>query len=402
MSKWAPVPANACGQTGRLASLSLSCALLLCLTSCSACDPKPDPVVTPNNPNGSDAKAVTPAPSTGSHYERKEAKERVIVFVHGVYGSAAGTWTCVATGVAWPKLLLSDPAFANTDIYVAEYPTHFTGNMMSIDDQVSNLTNRLEADEVFSKHGEVVFVAHSLGGLIVQRLLLTHRELATKVRFIYFLSTPEEGSQVARLGHVINGDPDLKQMFNGDSNTYLENIEAEWKGAKFDIPRYCTIERKKTKGLLIVDKLSGTRNCESVVALDEDHPGVAKPCSENDDSYIALRNAEKKNPVLHSETTTREWRSYQAVDCSRTNSGTLTASIALDPAFFEKVTGPPKTYYESSDHIKDATGPNVVSQQGNTAQISYGFNGEDQGFNCRGGHTTIVASFPIERHVPVQ
>ena len=71
---------------------------------------------------------------------------------------------------------------------------------MSIDDQVSNLMNRLEGDKLFSKHNEVVFVAHSMGGLIVQRLLLTHHDLAPKVRFIYFLSTPQEGSAIARLG----------------------------------------------------------------------------------------------------------------------------------------------------------------------------------------------------------
>jgi hypothetical protein len=33
--------------------------------------------------------------------------------------------------------------------------------------------------------------------------------------------------------------------------------------------------------------------------------------------------------------------------------------------------------------------------------VTYGFNGEDSGFNCHGGHTTIVVTFPIERRVPV-
>jgi predicted alpha/beta hydrolase family esterase len=71
---------------------------------------------------------------------------------------------------------------------------------MSIDDQVSNLMNRFEGDGIFRKHNEVVFVAHSLGGLVVQRLLLTHHELAMKVRFIYFLATPQEGSAVPGWG----------------------------------------------------------------------------------------------------------------------------------------------------------------------------------------------------------
>jgi hypothetical protein len=201
---------------------------------------------------------------------------------------------------------------------------------------------------------------------------------------------------------VLNGDPDLKQIFPGDSNTYLQNIEAEWMGANFGIPRYCTIERKAMKGLLVVDRESGTRNCQKVVALDEDHSGVAKPCSKNDDSYIALRVAEEANPVLHTETTKREWRSYQEVGCNHTNSNVLDASVSLDPAFYERVTGAASAYYEKSDHTKGETGPTVMSQQGNTARVQYGFNGEDEGFGCRGGHTTIVVSFPVERKVPVQ
>ena len=381
--------------------IAVSCLLsVLVMASCSGCNP-PKPKPEASGGGAAASNAADPGGSAASHYERNEGKERVIVFVHGIYGNAAETWTCAKTGSTWPKMLLTDPHFANADVYVAQYPTHFVGNLMSIDDQVSNMMNRLEADGVFSKHSEVVFVAHSLGGLVVQRLLLTHHELAEKVRFIYFLSTPQEGSAIARLGHVLTGDPDLQQMFHGDSNTYLQNIEAEWLGANFGIPRYCTIERKPTKGVLVVDRESGTRNCAKVVALDEDHSGVAKPCSSNDDSYVALRVAEDANPVLRKESTTRNWSSYQAVDCSHTNSGALDASVSLDANLYEKVAGPASAQYQGSDHIKDATGPTVVSQQGNTARVTYGFNGEDSGFNCHGGHTTIIVTFPIERRVPV-
>jgi pimeloyl-ACP methyl ester carboxylesterase len=369
----------------------------LALTSCSGC----------NGKNGGDStRDDGNSASSAAHYERNDGKHRVIVFVHGIYGSAAGTWKCEKTGNTWPRMLLSDHSFDTADVYVAQYPTHFSGNLMSIDDQVSNLMNRLEGDKVFSGHDEVVFVAHSMGGLIVQRLLLTHHDLAPKVRFIYFLSTPQEGAAIARLGHALNGDPNLQQMFPGDSNTYLQNIEAEWMGANFGIPRYCTIERKAMHGVLVVDRESGTRNCQKVVALDEDHAGVAKPCSTNDDSYIALRVAEEANPVLRAETTTRDWRSYQAVDCNHTNSNVLEASVSLDPTYHERVTDKPTARYEGSDHIKDANPnpPAVLSYQGNTAKVQYGFNGEDAGtFGCPGGgHTTIVVTFPIERKVPAQ
>jgi len=41
---------------------------------------------------------------------------------------------------------------------------------------------------------------HSLGGLVTQRLLLTHRELIPKVKFIYFFSTPDEGAINGKAG----------------------------------------------------------------------------------------------------------------------------------------------------------------------------------------------------------
>jgi hypothetical protein len=221
------------------------------------------------------------------------------VFVHGIFGSSTTTWSC-SSSTTWPKLLKTDDAFQNSDIYVAGYDTPYHGNTMTIDEIVSNLKNRLDSDEVFSKHREVVFVAHSLGGLIVQKLLLTYRNLAGKVRFIYFYSTPQTGAQIAQLGNVFSSDPLLKQMLPGDSNDYLLSLENEWREAGFtDIRRYCAYEKKQLDGVLIVDRLSGTRECsDGVVAINEDHPNIVKPCTRNADSYIALRLAVQRNPIV--------------------------------------------------------------------------------------------------------
>ncbi len=147
---------------------------------------------------------------------------------------------------------------------------------------------------------------------------------------------------------------------------------------------------------------SETRNCRKVVALDENHSGVAKPCSINDDSYVALRVAEEQSPVLRTENRTRDWRSYQLVDWNNTNSGVLDASVSLDPAFRERVIGSWAAHYENSDRTQGETGPKVVSAQSNTAKVQCGFNGEDVGLSCRSGHTTIVVTFPIAPRVPVE
>jgi hypothetical protein len=128
-------------------------------------------------------------------------------------------------------------------------------------------------------------------------LLLTHRELAAQVPFIYFYSTPETGAQVAQLGHAVSGDPLLKEMFPGDSNDYLLNLEREWQASHFAIHRYCAYEKQAFNGVLVVGILSGTRNCEQSIAINENHVTIVKPCDQQADSYIALRNALRNTPI---------------------------------------------------------------------------------------------------------
>jgi hypothetical protein len=246
--------------------------------------------------------SAAPTASTQSHYERPTAQsgpynDRVIVFVHGLFGDADSTWRYSAT-VYWPKLLLGDVAFRDSDIYVAAYSSPYLGDTMNLDEVATNLNNRLVADEVFSRHREVIFVCHSLGGLVVQRLLLKFREYHQQVPFIYFFSTPETGVEIANLASVFSSEPLLKVLLPGDTNEYLQSMETDWKAAQFHIQRFCAYEKRKYKGVLVVDRLSGTRNCDGVpIPINEDHLGIVKPSSIKHESYIALRNAILANPI---------------------------------------------------------------------------------------------------------
>jgi hypothetical protein len=235
------------------------------------------------------------------HYLRPNQKgpykKRVIVFVHGMFGDSEGTWRN-ANGAYWPRMLLDDKIFDDSDIYVAAYPTSLAGNNITVAGEASILDNRLTRDEVFSKHQEVVFVCHSLGGIILQDLLLTHREYAEKVRFIYFFGTPQTGAQIAAIAHVFNGDPLLEAMIPGDQNAYLADMEQKWKLADFKTVRYCAYETKTYNSVLVVGYLSSTRNCDkSYLAIDENHVGLVKPSSRTHDSYSALVNAIQANPI---------------------------------------------------------------------------------------------------------
>lgn len=234
-----------------------------------------------------------------AHYDRNEHRDRAIVFVHGLFGSSEGSWSCDRTK-SWPEMLQSDTSFRDFDIYLAGYETPVHGGHMTIDEVAVALHNHLEADGVFSQHRDVSFVAHSLGGLVVQRLLLLYPELIPKVKFIYFFSTPETGSGIAQYARIFSSDPTLGELRPGAGNDYLLNLEFSWKGGTAkSIITYCAYETKKFHHVLVVDRLSASRMCPNAPPLPvpKDHISIVKPCSTGDDSYIALLNAVRANPI---------------------------------------------------------------------------------------------------------
>jgi hypothetical protein len=131
----------------------------------------------------------------------------------------------------------------------------------------------------------------------VRRLLVRYRDYAKKVPFIYFFATPETGSQLARLGTALSSNPLLESLIPGSQNEYLQVLENDWKAAHFATRQYCAYENRKFDGMIIVDRLSGTRDCDDTVAIDEDHQSIVKPTSPAHASYIAFQNAIRANPI---------------------------------------------------------------------------------------------------------
>ncbi|KAK3689029.1 hypothetical protein B0T22DRAFT_375769, partial [Podospora appendiculata] len=130
-----------------------------------------------------------------------------LVLVHGLNGDRVQTWTHDRTGVCWPRDLL--PAKQpRTRVLSFGFNGDIYGNncVEGIRSNARALLSRLidERDDVDSYDRPVVFLAHSLGGLIVkQALRFAHNEtiyqsLATATRGLLFYSTPHAGSDEDR------------------------------------------------------------------------------------------------------------------------------------------------------------------------------------------------------------
>ena len=133
-----------------------------------------------------------------------------IVFVHGLNpkGStshARQTWTA-DNGVFWPEDLLCQELptarillFSyNSSILNNAADAHVSGHAINLCDRLKNV--RLKEEEV---HRPLVFVTHSLGGLLVKRALVEavvnprYRCLKASTQGLVFFATPHRGGENA-------------------------------------------------------------------------------------------------------------------------------------------------------------------------------------------------------------
>jgi pimeloyl-ACP methyl ester carboxylesterase len=227
----------------------------------------------------------------GSHYVRANEDKGVIVFVHGVLGDAKTTWTNPVTKAYWPDLIKGDPKFNGYNIYAYGFPTPLTERSYSVDELADNMHLILEQSDVLA-HKELIFLAHSMGGLITRALLLKYRDIIPKVRFIYFFSTPTTGSETANIANLVSRNPQFRNMFPMGDNTYIESLQSSWLAARIPVRSFCAYEKLETYGIDVVTRQSATNLCtEPLTPILADHISIVKPESQTDLPYVAFAAA---------------------------------------------------------------------------------------------------------------
>lgn len=235
-----------------------------------------------------------PTGTSGYVGDRRPGAERAIVFVHGILGDAKATWTAT-NGVYWPQLLKDDDAFRADDVFVYDYASPLVASTFSVDELADNLRLALDSSAVFQSHKEVVFISHSMGGLVVRAFLLKYQgqKYPVQVPMIYFLSTPTTGAELAQLAKlVVAQNPQISDLLPWKDASYVGNLVRNWNAAKFAIRSYCAYEKQDVLGTRVVDEQSATHSCtERLDPMNRDHIGIAKPVSATDDPYLAVKTA---------------------------------------------------------------------------------------------------------------
>ncbi|MDR3739629.1 MAG: hypothetical protein P4L40_11490 [Terracidiphilus sp.] len=343
----------------------------------------------------------------------------MIVFVHGLHGDR-WSWSG-ANNAYWPQMIQTDPHFRMSDVVVAEYPTPSVRGRLSTQQLSEMLWKQLAQQKVW-QHREVVIIAHSLGGIVTEEMLLNHPVDAARVRFIVSYATPHQGSFVANMAKIYDSDPLLTDLSSSNDNGFLMDLEQKWRStpSAARIHRYCAFEAQDTAAgagmgkylharARVVNYYSATYGCDADTPpqkIDADHIGIIKPTNRASDAYTFFARIYRNNPVVDVVETVRDNRiAGLTVGCNGTNaSDDLQVPMALDPAQHEQVLAA-EVELVDRDKIRDVTGPTLTRVDPfGIAHVQYSFKGAGRGLllGCPTGHAAIVVHFKVHSEVPVK
>lgn len=152
---------------------------------------------------------------------RKTGNKRAVVLVHGL-GEKVETWADFA------KLLMDDRALNDWDVYSLGYLSKLRIELFSKASSLANQAEYLYANLILppvGKYESIAIVAHSVGGLLVQQVLVDFPEVLARTTHLFLLGTPSEGSREAHSWRFLN-----QQMVDIDHNSrFIRALRRRWK-----------------------------------------------------------------------------------------------------------------------------------------------------------------------------
>jgi triacylglycerol esterase/lipase EstA (alpha/beta hydrolase family) len=163
------------------------------------------------------------------------AATHVFVFIHGLFSSAAACWTA-KNKAFWPDLVSKDKRLSPAAVFCVEYHTRFSAGDYGIADcarSVMDQMSRPNEDESMRPidFQEIIFVAHSMGGIICRYVLESNRHIFEPKKIgVVLMASPSTGSVYA----------DLLSPINNKRVT---------KGYRYKVQRYCLRPKEMAENL---------------------------------------------------------------------------------------------------------------------------------------------------------
>ncbi|UMP07136.1 AAA family ATPase [Amycolatopsis sp. EV170708-02-1] len=209
-----------------------------------------------------------------------------VVFLHGLGGDARATWM---NGEAfWPDWLGQDvPGVAVWSVGYAASPSGWLGRAMPIQDRAVNVLAALQNVGVGER--PLVFVTHSMGGLLAKQMLRhadsssTFASFAAMARGVVFLATPHTGADMAKvltgLKTVLRTTAAGKDLARNAAHLRDLNVWYRHWVFKTGIVSLAFFEANKTLSVQVVDAGSADPGVAGAdpIAIDADHFTISKP-----------------------------------------------------------------------------------------------------------------------------
>jgi hypothetical protein len=175
-------------------------------------------------------------------------------------------------------------------------------SQLSIEELSTQIITDLLDSGVFDHYAHVIFIAHSMGGIIIKRVMIASafdprwQKIVERTSGIIFISVPSKGAEaanfVSKLPTMLTGRLvlDLRTV---DTNTFLASQENLWWSFLRRPLRplvFCAYEKKSTLGITVVPAIYTDTQCDDLPrAENEDHTSIVKPASTDADIYRWVR-----------------------------------------------------------------------------------------------------------------
>ena len=167
-------------------------------------------------------------------HRKTEKNPAAILFVHGFSGDPTKTWG------QFPELLMTEERLNGWDIYSLGYHTGLGLDVLGIWranpdlDALALLLATRASIPPLARYESLAPIAHSMGGLIVQRAVLNNRAFRSRVGFILLFGTPSDGLKKAAF--IKFWKPQLKGMSKGGE--FISKLRADWTKQFADEPPF--------------------------------------------------------------------------------------------------------------------------------------------------------------------
>lgn len=150
--------------------------------------------------------------------------DAAILLIHGFNADTSRTWGL------FPQLLSTTPALDGWDLVGLSYQTCLAPDLRGFwtgDPDLQTLATFLHtviSHGELSRHRALVVVAHSMGGLVVQRALLDHPDLVARTSHVLLFGTPSNG--LVKAGWLRLLKHQARDMETGSA--FIERLRHDW------------------------------------------------------------------------------------------------------------------------------------------------------------------------------